>query len=344
MTEKNQVIFYAIVIIGVVSTVTFFSTQVVATAAAASDPCSSVEGLYKNRNQCDGQNVTLTGKVCDIEFSTSEKGNKYTTFLLDDATAVPINVFSYSHLLISEGDRVSVRGTFHKVVARGNHTFPMELVTTPEDVSAVTPVVTPAATTRFPLLLMPVIIGVSVIAVIFVLLSKRSKKTSKSKDPDANYERGAAFEDCVQSLFDVPDWRIERATSDLGRKYKRSVKSDSDPDFVMRHRQSNKVVAVECKYRSIWKSGKAGKMGITWASDYKIKNYKVFHEKEHVPVFIAIGVGGTPSKPDHLFLVPLYRLKYRFAFREYLDEFERSPEDKFTIDEFKRLDKAVYDQ
>ena len=56
---------------------------------------SSVEQIYGNMDLCDGQNVTLTGRVTSLEFPISAKGNKYTTFMLDDATATPLKVFSY---------------------------------------------------------------------------------------------------------------------------------------------------------------------------------------------------------------------------------------------------------
>jgi len=307
--------------------VILFSSQI----SAAPEQCSSVEKIYRNVDFCDGQNITLTGKVVGLTLSVSDSGNKYTTFMLDDATAAPIKVFSYTHLSISEGDMVKISGTFYEVLEKSGYTFYMQIETTPEEVFIID---------RESLLmrLLPVIIiTIFVIALIFILYKKyKQHKISKNIE----YEIGASFENYVQSLFDMGDWRIVRATSDLGGKYERRVESDSDPDFVMRHKKSNKVVAVECKYRSGFGKGRE-EPGIFWASEYNIKNYGVFREKEKIQVFIAIGIGGAPSKPDHLYLVPLYCLKYRFASKEYLEKFERSPNDKFTIGEFKKLDKTL---
>lgn len=316
---------YSLVIIVVVGGI--LSTQVVAT----SSQCSSVEQIYKNMDLCDGQNVTLTGKVTSPEFPISERGNKYTTFMLDDATATPIKVFSYTHLPVSEGNTIKVSGTFHKVVLKYDYTFPMQIVTTPEDVFIVIP--SESLLNR----LLPIIITIFVIVGIFIVYRQYMRyKTSK----DTKYEMGVAFENYVQSLFYMGDWKIVRSTGDLARKLGRRVESDSDPDFVMRHKDTNKIIAVECKYRSRFIKGRE-EYGIWWAPEYKIRNYNIFREKENRPVFIAIGIGGTPSKPDHLFLVPLYCLKYRFVPKEYLRKFERSPKNKFTIKEFKKLDRTV---
>jgi len=325
MIKKVQIIICSLVIIVLVGGI--LSTQVVAVL----NQCSSVEQIYRNMDLCDRQNVTLTGKVTNLEFRISERGNKYTTFMLDDATATPLKVFSYTHLSLSEGDTVKVSGTFNKVVSKQNYTFPMQIVTTPEKVF----VVKPAESLLNKLL--PGLIIIFVIVVIFIVYKKyKQHKTLK----DTEYEKGSSFEYYIQSLFDMGDWHIVKATSDLGRKYERRVESDSDPDFVMKHKKSNKVIAVECKYRSRFDKGREEPI-IYWASEYNIKKYNVFREKEKIPVFIAIGIGGAPSKPDHLFLVPLYCLKYRRVSKEYLEKFERSPKDKFTISEFKKLDKTL---
>lgn len=325
MTKKFQIIIYTFVIIWIILGIS--ATQ----AVAVSNRCSSVEQIYTNIDLCDGQNVTLTGKVTNLEFPISERGNKYTTFMLDDTTATPIKVFSYTHLPLSEGHIVKVTGIFHKVVLKYNYTFPMQIMTTPENVFVVEP--TEGLLNK---LLPPAITFFIIVVILIVYRRYKHYKTSK----DTKYEMGAAFENYVQSLFDMGDWIIKRSTGDLSKKLGRKVESDSDPDLIMRHKDTNKIIGVECKYRSRLNKGKE-EYGIFWAQDYQIKNYNIFSEKEMCRVFIVIGLEGVPSKPKHLFLVPLYRLKYRFASEEYLKKFERSPKNKFTIDEFKKLDNVL---
>jgi hypothetical protein len=62
--------------------------------------------------------------------------------------------------------------------------------------------------------------------------------------------------------------------------------------------------AIECKWRKNY-----FKNGIEWAQNYQIKNYKEYAEKLNIPVFVVIGVGGEPEKPEELFIVPLSKMK-----------------------------------
>lgn len=321
MTPKFQIIICVFVTMGVILGIPTIQVD------ATSYP--SVEQIYRNVNQYDEQDVTLTGKVVGLTFSVSDSGNKYTTFMLDDDTATPITVFSYSHLLISEGDTVKVSGTFHEAFEKGNYTFYMQIMATPGEVIVV------KRAEDFLSKLLPVIIAIFVIVAIIIVYKKRYKQDKIPKD--SKYEVGIAFETYVQSLFDGKDWRMVNYTKDAFKKFGRKVESDSDPDFVMRHKDTNEVIAIECKYRSKFMKG-LNAYGITWAEKHQIENYNAFWEKTKYPVFAIIGIGGAPSKPKRIFTVPLYQLKYPFASGDYLQQFERHPKDKFTIEEFKKLD------
>ncbi|MFQ6119882.1 MAG: hypothetical protein ACE5KE_08350 [Methanosarcinales archaeon] len=290
----------------------------------AEDQCNSVANIYKNMDSCDGLDVTLTGKVTNIGYYTSSKGHDYTIFWLDDEKAPPIKVFSYTKLPISNENTVRVRGTYHKVLHKGNYTFYNEITTSPNNIFIV----------KSGNLGLKAI--TAIILIIFIIaISFGYRKYKKKKDLKANkYEIGTVFEKYVLSLFDPKDWILKESAGDLSRKLGRKVEIDLGPDFVFKHKDTNIIVAIQCKYRSKFFIGKRGS-GIQWAQDYQIKNYNRFKEKEKYPFFIVIGVGREPSNPQQLFLVPLYALKYRFATRDYLLKFERDPKNKFTLEEFK---------
>ena len=72
------------------------------------------------------------------------------------------------------------------------------------------------------------------------------------------------------------------------------------PDIEALYEPDNKTFAVECKWRRSFFMGE-----ITIGEPYKLNNYKEYQVKYNFPVFIAIGVGGLPSNPDRLFIVPL---------------------------------------
>lgn len=54
---------------------------------------------------------------------------------------------------------------------------------------------------------------------------------------------------------------------------------------------------IECKYRSSWSEN-----GVDLSS--QIKRYKDAAKEKNVELFIAIGIGGSPSDPEELFIVP----------------------------------------
>lgn len=269
----------------------------------------SIKEIEKDPSLYDRKGVTITGRVKEIRLSVSKKGSKYTTFSLDDGI---INIFSYTHLSFKKGDRVRVKGIFYKKRYR----FDMEIKAKPEDIYRV------SGLNRL------MVIGIILVAYIAWLLYRRYKAGR-----DVAYKMGVDFEGYVQNLFSQEEWTIARTAGDLSRKLGRKVEQDSEPDFVMRHKGKNRLFAIECKFRSnLWK-GKE-EYGILWAPKYKIRNYNRFWEKEKIPVFVVIGLSGTPSAPQHLFLIPLPYLPHQFISENRLKKFERGTTNKFSLKEF----------
>ncbi|MDI6751817.1 MAG: OB-fold nucleic acid binding domain-containing protein [bacterium] len=269
----------------------------------------SVKEIENDPDYYNKKVVTITGRVKEIKFSVSKKGSRYTTLLLDDGF---INIFSYDHLPFKKGDRVRVKGIFSET----ENGFGMEIKAEPEDI------------TRVSGLNGIIVVGIILIAVLGRLLYRRYKAGR-----DIAYEMGVGFENYVQELFSKDDWTIARTAGDLSRKLGRKVEQDSEPDFVMRHKEKNRLFAIECKFRSNFWKGKE-EYGILWAPKYKIRNYNRFWEKEKIPVFIVIGLSGTASAPQHLFLIPLPYLKHQFISENRLKKFERKPTDRFSLKEF----------
>jgi hypothetical protein len=81
---------------------------------AVTQGCSTVKELRENIDKCNARKVEIAGRASEIKHLFSPRGNAYTKFLLDDYTSDPINVFSYTHLAIAQGDSVKVTGVFKK--------------------------------------------------------------------------------------------------------------------------------------------------------------------------------------------------------------------------------------
>lgn len=111
--------------------------------------------------------------------------------------------------------------------------------------------------------------------------------------------KGRQFEDFVVSLcsdksrFKLLAWRGDKISANT------YAIENLLPDLHLRHRLDAGEVEylVECKYRSSW-----GEDGIDLSSQYV--RYHNAAKDRNVELFIALGVGGTPSNPNELFLVP----------------------------------------
>jgi hypothetical protein len=153
--------------------------------------------------------------------------------------------------------------------------------------------------------------------------------------------RGKRFEEYVLHKFNKNEWVIEDRTKDWGVVLKRLVVSDSNPDLVMRHIVTGKIVAVECKYHSSFEKGKK-EFGMNWTSkrkfnegEEKIKKYVEFRVKTKYPIFVVIGVGGKEEKPEKLYLLPLHMLEKPWANKSHLDRYVVGFRE-FTVSDFSK--------
>ncbi len=219
----------------------FFSLllMVIPIVSGVEESCSSINFLSSNKSLCDRKEVEIEGEVTNLNFEVSAKGNKYTTFNLKEGNET-FTVFSYSYLPIAEKDIVKAKGTFFTEYAYESYIFPNQINTQPSDI-----VVLKARR---------LVIGIYVGSVLFVLLLvgvlllvKKNREKDKKK---VNYAKGHRFEHYAVSLFEQKHWEIENITADISSEIERKVKSDSDPDIIVKNKSKNLKFALECKYRS----------------------------------------------------------------------------------------------
>lgn len=136
-------------------------------------------------------------------------------------------------------------------------------------------------------------------------------------------EKGDAFENYVIGKFDRRFFRLKDMRSDKGANgfYPESNKY---PDLVLEYKPASSSFAVECKWRSNWRTKNDGKENIDWAGgDKKLQNYNDYAANNNIPVFVVIGIGGEPDNPNELFVAPLKALKYRYVDKSYLSNFTK---------------------
>ena len=164
---------------------------------------------------------------------------------------------------------------------------------------------------------------------------KQSTPPITKDEPDANaerhaenYEKGVLFEKHVVGLFDQKYFVVHDWTRDLSGKTKGYVvESDSNPDIVMRYKQRDEQIAIECKFRSSLYQGM-----LQWTTEKKLRGYRAYMKKTGIATSVVIGLGGSPDMPERMFCIPLTEAKYPGLYPSLFEKFERSPSKKFFWD------------
>ncbi|MDE5820975.1 MAG: hypothetical protein K2H50_09170 [Paramuribaculum sp.] len=112
-------------------------------------------------------------------------------------------------------------------------------------------------------------------------------------------QKGRLFEEFVVSLcadkdrFQLLAWRGDKIS---GQTY---ALENLLPDLHIRHKLDNAEVEylMECKYRTSWSED-----GIDLSGQFT--RYYYAAKERGTELFIVLGVGGTPSNPEELFIIP----------------------------------------
>lgn len=132
-----------------------------------------------------------------------------------------------------------------------------------------------------------------------------------------SYQKGAAFEKYVASLFPAQSFNIKTRTHDSSKFLGRYVETDVDPDFVFQDKKTGKSFAVECKWRKGWMKHITLGQVLSWDT-WKGGRYTMYGQKNRVPVFVAFGIGGTPDKPAETYFLKAEQLQYRFLKQDFI--------------------------
>ena len=157
-------------------------------------------------------------------------------------------------------------------------------------------------------------------------------KAQDAEEAD-NHAKGQAFEQYVVSRFGKKYWSINEWRSDKGVDG-RYAESNMNPDLEMKLKlkDGEHLVAIECKWRkSVPANGK-----VKWSYPEQIKRYNAYSQSKGIPVFVAIGLGGTPSAPAHLYMVPLSALKEPQVGMSTLAQYEMKSDRQFFYDAAKQ--------
>ena len=147
--------------------------------------------------------------------------------------------------------------------------------------------------------------------------------------------KGREFEDFVLELFDLNEtkayslleWRGDKSTGEI------SPKSNSYPDFVLEYKKGKKKIkfSIECK----WRASIPKRMTQPLVSKEQLARYQEYSNEKGHEVFVVLGVGGDPSMPEELYLIPLDSILQVQSKPTLIKQYRRDIVDKlFSINEF----------
>jgi hypothetical protein len=118
-----------------------------------------------------------------------------------------------------------------------------------------------------------------------------------------SFQKGEDFEVLVKSFFSSDVFKLISQTNGFNQNKDVYAEDTLKPDFL--YSVKGKNFYVEAKYRSsLTDDGFLLKL-----PDYQFKRYMIY-SKEY-PLFLIISLGGNPSNPERIFLVPF---KYQNIF------------------------------
>lgn len=147
--------------------------------------------------------------------------------------------------------------------------------------------------------------------------------------------KGREFEDFVLELFDINETKTYSLLEWRGDKSLGSISPASNkyPDFVFVYNdyRCKRKFAVECK----WRASIPRRLSKPLFIPEQITQYQKYATEKAVDVFIVLGVGGEPSMPEELYLIPLDDISQIQSKPSLLKQYKREVVDKwFSIEEF----------
>lgn len=150
--------------------------------------------------------------------------------------------------------------------------------------------------------------------------------------------KGREFEDFVLELFDLGESRAYSLIEWRGDKSNGEIApvSNTYPDFVIEYKKDNikKRFAVECK----WRASIPRYISKPLLATEQIERYQEYAKEANMNVNIVLGIGGEPSMPEELYIVPIDNFQQVASKPSMLKDYRREVISKwFSIEEFGKI-------
>lgn len=139
---------------------------------------------------------------------------------------------------------------------------------------------------------------------------------------------GLAFEQFVVKNFDPNYFKLLNWRGDKYVDGHYPLSSfEPDLDYFYQDSTRKESFAVECKWRKDFV-----KNTITLAEERQLNNYRSYQQAKNYPVFIILGIGGSGSKPENLYIIPLNEIYSPTLTKEKLSKYYRYKKGKFFLE------------
>lgn len=140
--------------------------------------------------------------------------------------------------------------------------------------------------------------------------------------------QGLAFEHFVVKNFDpnyfkLVNWRGDKYVDG----YYPLSNLDPDLDYIYQDNARKESFAVECKWRKDFVNNT-----VTIAEERQLNNYRRYQNTKNYPVFIILGIGGSGSQPESLYIIPLNEVFSPIITKERLSKYFRYKKGRFFLE------------
>ncbi len=133
-----------------------------------------------------------------------------------------------------------------------------------------------------------------------------------------SFVKGEEFEEYVRKyVFPISDYDLIHKTHDFNSNNGDYVESSLKPDFKFRDKKNGTEFYVEVKWRSGFYNREKK---IEWCNENQLRRYKAIDKKEN-KVFIVLGFGDKPIKPEEIILFPITGCNYHALYDSFLDKY-----------------------
>lgn len=150
------------------------------------------------------------------------------------------------------------------------------------------------------------------------LFGSRKKEGSVDLSGLTEEQKASLFEKYAFSKFDKKYFKLLYRRADST-----SDEFNSDLEYEFRHNAFVRKFAVICVYKP------AATNGSIELDNGMLENFKAYGAKNNIELYIVLGLGADPSKPQNVFTIPLIHFKSNPVSLDSIEVFKKEPNDNF---------------